>query len=119
LLGAGLVLAAGCRGDDAVVSPGGRLAVGTWGGDNAGVIVTDSVTHVHIGCTFGDIPGRARLDAAGRFTLDGTYVLKAYPVLVGPSLPAQFSGVVEGKRLTIAVAVCTVQTMRRSDRLGR
>ena len=144
-----VVLSAGmCYDSEVVVGPGGKVALGTWGGENAGVIVTDSVSHVHVGCTFGDIPGRITLDASGRFTLDGTYVLRAYPVYVGPTLPAQFSGVVEGKRMTIAVAVndttqgkvvslgpvtvtfdtepkmgpcpiCTVKSMRRSDRMGR
>jgi hypothetical protein len=82
-----------------------QLSVGTWGGANAGAIVTDSITHVHIACTFGDIKGRIALDSAGRFTVNGTFVLRAYPVYVGPELPAQFSGVVEGKSLTLAVAV--------------
>jgi hypothetical protein len=139
--------AVACSGRDRVAAPAGELALGTWGGDGAGVIVTDSVLHVHIGCTFGDVAGRVALDASGRFTRDGAYVLRAYPVLVGPSLPAQFSGVVEGKRLTLAVAVndttqgkvvslgpvmvtfgeepklgpcpiCTVNAMRRADGVG-
>ncbi len=79
--------------------------MGTWGGAGAGVIVADTVVHVHIGCTFGDLPGRIALDANSRFTRDGSYVLRAFPVLIGPTLPAQFSGVVEGNRLTIVVAV--------------
>ena len=92
--------------DSSVFLPGGsRLAIGTWGGDNAGVIVTDSATHVHVGCTFGDMPGLVQLDASGRFTVDGRYVLRAYPVQVGPSLPAQFSGRVIGRTMTLAIAV--------------
>ncbi len=83
----------------------GQLALGTWGGDNAGVIATDSVTHIHVGCTFGDLPAHVVLDADGRFTLDGTFVLRAYPVLIGPTLPAQFSGRVQGNTLTMAIAV--------------
>ncbi|MFP5356708.1 MAG: hypothetical protein ACLGIK_16475, partial [Gemmatimonadota bacterium] len=35
----------------------------------------------------------------------GQYVLRAYPVLVGPPLPARFSGVVRGNLLTLSVAV--------------
>ena len=58
-----LMLAGGCSADKSYGPPAdGRLAIGTWGGDSTGVIVTDSVTHVHIGCTFGDIPGRVALD---------------------------------------------------------
>ena len=94
-----------CRPADAITAPGTTLALGRWGGENAGAIVNDTIAHVHIGCTFGDIPGRVPLDADGRFTVDGSYVLRAYPVYVGPTLPAQFSGVVVGKTLTIAVAI--------------
>ena len=83
----------------------GVLALGTWGGDNAGVIVTDSAAHVHVGCTFGDMPGHIRLDADGRFAIDGSYMLRAYPIQVGPSVPARFSGRVVGGTLTLSVAV--------------
>ncbi len=103
IVAAGL-LTATCS--DGVLSPSNdQLALGTWGGDNAGVIATDSVTHVHVGCTFGDMPGGIHLDQNGRFTVDGSYVLRAYPVMVGPSLPAQFSGRVSGRTLTLAIAV--------------
>jgi len=84
---------------------GDTLALGTWGGSNAGVIVTDTAVHVHVGCTFGDMPGNVQLDADGRFTVNGTYVLRAYPIVMGPELPAQFSGRVIGRRLLLAVAV--------------
>ena len=81
------------------------LLQGTWGGDDAGVIVTEERTHVHIGCTFGDMPATVPLDDEGRFTIDGTYVLRAYPVQSGPALPAQFAGLVKGEDLTLAIAV--------------
>ena len=92
-------------GDTGLFPTGGELALGTWGGDSAGVIATDSLTHVHVGCTFGDTPGPIQLDADGRFTVDGSYVLRAYPVAVGPPRPAQFSGRVTGRTLTLAIAV--------------
>jgi len=97
------IVAAAC-GDGAFV-PGGTLDIGTWGGDEAGVIVTDSSAHVHVRCTFGDIPDVILLNEEGRFTVDGSYVLRAYPVTVGPPLPAQFSGRVVGRTLTLAIAV--------------
>ena len=97
------LLAAAC-GDGPGVPTDGLLPLGTWGGKGAGVIVTESVTHVHIGCTLGDIPGRLALDAEGRFSVPGEYVLQAYPVAVGPPMPAVFSGRLQGRRLTITVA---------------
>ena len=105
-LGAGLMcgLALVTCDQEVTLPSDGLLPLGTWGGDNSGVIVTEEQMHVHVGCTFGDIPGRVTLDANGRFTLDGTYVLRAYPIMVGPELPAQFSGRLNGKVLTLAIA---------------
>src|SRR4026209_2237501 len=99
------LLVGSCSGSSLLPPSDGILAVGTWGGDNSGVIVTDSAVHVHVGCTFGDMPGNVPLDATGRFTIDGSYVLRAYPIQIGPSLPAQFSGRVSGRTLTLAIAV--------------
>jgi hypothetical protein len=99
------LLAGSCSGSSLLPPSDGILAVGTWGGGNSGVIVTDSAVHVHVGCTFGDMPGNIQLDAEGRFTIDGSYVLRAYPIQIGPSLPAQFSGRVAGRTLTLAIAV--------------
>ena len=84
---------------------GGSVAIGTWGGDTAGFIVGDTAAHLHIGCTFGNVSGRIALDADGRFSAPGQYVLRAYPVAIGPALPAQFSGRVIGSSLTITVTV--------------
>jgi hypothetical protein len=61
--------------------------------------------HVHVGCTFGNIAGNVALDSDGRFTVNGSYVLRAYPVQTGPSLPAQFSGRISGSTMTLAIAV--------------
>lgn len=99
------LIASACADQSLVPPSDGRLALGTWGGDNSGVIVTDSAAHVHVGCTFGDMPGTVPLDATGRFTIDGSYVLRAYPVQVGPSLPAQFNGRVVGRTLVLVIAV--------------
>ncbi len=99
------ILLGACAESSLLPPSDGRLAMGTWGGDNWGVIVTDSAAHVHVGCTFGDMPGNIQLDANGRFTVQGSYVLRAYPVQFGPSLPATFSGRVTGSVLTLAVEV--------------
>lgn len=82
-----------------------ELALGTWGGNDAAAIVTDTLTHVHIGCTYGDIPGRVALDNNGDFNLQGNYLLRAYPIAVGPTMPAEFRGTVSGTTLTLTVIV--------------
>ena len=100
------LLFAGCSSGLGTSSPrsDGVLASGTWGGDNAGVIVTDSSIHVHIGCTYGDVSGRVQI-VNGAFDAAGSYMLRAYPVAVGPAVPARFSGKVTGNSLTISVIV--------------
>ena len=101
---------------DAPVAPvdATRIAAGTWGGSGAGVIVTDSALHVHIGCSFGDVLGVVALNANGTFSSDGSYMPRAYPIAIGPAVPARFSGKVQGRALTITVIVNdTVTKMER------
>jgi len=78
---------------------------GTWGGDNAGMIVTDTDVHVHIGCTLGDAVGPIHPDADGRFEATGTYNVDAYPVNRGITHPATFSGQVVGQTMTLTVSL--------------
>jgi hypothetical protein len=78
---------------------------GTWGGDNAGLIVTDTDVHVHIGCTLGDAVGPIHPDANGRFEATGTYNVDAYPVDRGITHPATFTGQVLGQTMTLTVAL--------------
>jgi hypothetical protein len=104
LLALAVLLSASCSDDDPT-SPEGNLPEGTWGGENVALLVEDTTAHVHIGCTNGYFSAPIAVDADGRFSVPGSYVLRAYPIQVGPSLPAQFAGVVRGKRLTFSVAV--------------
>jgi hypothetical protein len=106
LTGLVLVIAtAGCGGESPSESLETVLSEGTWGGDDVGLIVNDVVAHVHFGCTFGDFPLPLALDEDDRFNLAGEYLLRAFPVAVGPPLPARLSGVVQGRRITLTVAV--------------
>jgi len=61
--------------------------------------------HLHIKCTYGDVSGRIPVDANGRFDVAGSYMLRAYPIAVGPTLPARFSGRLAGAIATITVTV--------------
>lgn len=81
------------------------VVVGTWSGENAGLIADDTSAHVHIACTYGNVPQAIEPDGQGRFDVAGEYVLRAYPVAVGPSLPARFQGSVRGLVLTLSVTV--------------
>ena len=79
--------------------------VGTWGGDNAGLIVSGSDVHIHIGCTLGDAIGPVRPDASGRFEATGTYNVDAYPLDRGIIHPATFSGEITGQTMTLTVTL--------------
>jgi hypothetical protein len=94
-----------CRESTTVPATQRQLVEGTWGGPNAGVIVEASVAHAHIGCTFGNFPLPLTTSNDGRFVVDGEYLLRAYPVAMGPTLPARFSGVLRGGVLTLAVVI--------------
>jgi hypothetical protein len=78
---------------------------GTWGGDNAGLIVDKTDIHVHIGCTVGDAVGPIRPGAHGRFEASGTYNVDAYPVNRGIVHPATFTGQIVGQTMTLTVSL--------------
>jgi hypothetical protein len=82
--------------------------VGTWGGDNAGLIVSNTDVHVHIGCTLGDAVGPIRTDADGRFEATGTYNVDAYPVDRGITHPASFTGHIVGQTMTLTVTLTDI-----------
>ena len=83
----------------------GKLALGTWGGDNAGMIVGDTAMHLHVGCTYGDVSGRIPVSATGAFDVSGSYMLRAYPVAIGPTVPARFRGQIDGSSATVTVTI--------------
>lgn len=88
----------------------GALALGTWGGDSSGLIVSDTAMHLHIACTYGDVSGRVPVSASGDFDVSGSYMLRAYPIAIGPSVPARFVGHLDGATLTVrAIVDDTVQ----------
>ena len=78
---------------------------GTWGGDNAGLIVDQTDVHVHIGCTLGDAVGPIKPGPDGRFAATGTYNVDAYPVNRGITHPATFTGRIVGETMTLTVSL--------------
>ena len=99
------IVVGACSESPSVAPSPGLLTIGTWGADTAGVIVSDSSVHVHIGCTLGDLAFRVQADANGAFIAHGTYQLRAFPIAIGPTVPADFRGSVRGNRLTLTVIV--------------
>ena len=79
------------------------VPVGTWGGEDAGLIVRTDGAHAHIGCTLGDVPGPIPLDSEGRFDVAGQWNVDAYPIDRGILHPARLSGRTDGRTLTLSV----------------
>ena len=105
LAGAAVVLLLGCSGTGTNLFPfSGELTLGTWGGDAAGMIVSETSMHLHVGCTYGDVSGRVAV-TSGAFDVSGSYMLHAYPVAVGPTVPARFTGTVTGNVATITATI--------------
>jgi hypothetical protein len=100
---------AGCAGSR--LEPG-ALAVGTWGGDDAGLIVRADGAHAHVGCTNGDVAGAIPFDAEGRFDVAAQWDVDAFPIDRGILHPARLSGTTTGRDLTFTVVLTdTGQTL--------
>jgi len=98
-------IVAACSSGPAVPAFDGSLPLGTWGGDNSGMIVGDTAMHIHVGCTYGDVSGRVPVSGDGAFDVQGRYTLRAYPIVVGPEMPARFVGRISGAKATVTVTV--------------
>jgi hypothetical protein len=98
------LLVVACSGGTTAPPSDGALALGTWGGENSGMIVSDTAMHLHVACTYGDVSGRIAL-ANGQFDVAGSYLLRAYPIAIGPTMPARFVGRVDGGKATVTVTV--------------
>jgi hypothetical protein len=108
LIVAGLCVAASvgaCGSGVSTVPADHRIPLGTRGGDLGGLIVEATSMHLHVGCTYGDVPGRVVVDDDGKFDVAGDYMLRAYPIAVGPTVPARFTGRLVGTTLTITATV--------------
>jgi hypothetical protein len=98
------LLVVACSGGTTAPPSDGALPLGTWGGENSGMIVSDTAMHLHVACTYGDVSGRIPL-ANGQFDVAGSYLLRAYPIAIGPTMPARFAGRVDGGKATVTVTV--------------
>jgi hypothetical protein len=96
-----IAVLAACSGTGAPITE----ITGTWGGDNAGLIASDTSAHVHIGCTLGDTDSPIHPLADGSFEAAGKYNVDAYPVDRGIFHPARFFGRIDGNRMTLSVTL--------------
>ena len=92
---------AGCAGTSSPITE----VTGTWGGEDAGLIASDTSAHVHIGCTLGDTDSPIHPLADGSFNASGTYNVDAFPIDRGVTHPARFTGRIDGDVMTLTVTL--------------
>lgn len=100
------LLASACQ---AAAPTASGVLVGGWGGQHVGLELTAAGGTLDYDCAAGTIDEPVRVDASGRFTARGTHT----PSMGGPEridvprprVPAQYSGRLEGARLTLSVRV--------------
>ena len=102
-----LLIAAGCAASR--LEPG-TITVGTWGGDDAGLLVRADGAHAHIGCTYGDIAGPIAFGADGRFDVAAEWDVDTFPIDRGVVHPARVSGTTTGRDLTFSVVLTDIGT---------
>src|SRR6266446_5060453 len=85
--------------------PPGAKVLGTFGGNNAGLMADDTSAHVHIGCTYGDIHQPIVLDLSSRFDVPGEQNITAFPLDRGILHPARFLGSIDGRTMTLTVTL--------------
>jgi hypothetical protein len=106
IVGAVATISLSCSSSGSGLPPSdGFIALGTWGGDSGGMIVGDTALHLHIACTYGDVSGRVPIGSDGQFDVTGSYMLRAYPIAVGPAVPARFVGHLDGATITVTAIV--------------
>jgi hypothetical protein len=96
-----LPLALGC------FSPTAPVALGSWGGQEASLVLTGSGGTLSYPCGAGTIDSAWTLDSDGRLVASGEHFFGGGPVPVGgrPPHPATYSGLVQGNSLTLTVTL--------------
>ena len=106
-----------CAHSESPMGPAGVLAFGEWGGNNVDIVASQSATNVSLGCMSGVFAGNIPLYGNGRFIANGSWNLSIGPVRLDGNMPAQLSGQVSGRTVTLAVAVYDT-TLKQVTSLG-
>jgi len=95
-------------------STSARVEAGVWGGEHVRLRVTDAGGQIEYDCAHGTVAEPLVLDAQGRFNVKGTHVREhGGPIRVGlepATLPARYTGSVEGQKMTLTVTLTDEQT---------
>jgi hypothetical protein len=85
-----------------------ELPAGIWGGEQVRFEVADRQAVLQLGCAAAYLPAPLRLDAKGRFSVQGRYSAfsggpSAAPEVGTPKPDTRFDGELKGDRLTLTV----------------
>lgn len=98
------LIAAACTESLRVSRPqSGPLEPSVWGGQEAGLVVTDTGATAQFACAVGTIAGAIVRDAAGHFRVSGIYALTPGPAYLPH--PATYDGTVIGDAMALSVIV--------------
>jgi len=91
----------------ACFSPTAPEALGTWGGQEASLVLTTSGGQVAYACGAGTIDSAWTISRAGQFAASGQHFFGGGPVPPQgrPPHPAHYSGQVQGNDLTLTVTL--------------
>ena len=85
------------------------VALGIWGGEHLGLLVTDGGGSLEYDCAHGTIDQAFVTDAAGRFDLRGTHTREhGGPIRedeVADTHPARYSGTTDGRTMVLTVTL--------------
>jgi hypothetical protein len=82
------------------------VPLGRWGGDRVELLVASNRATVTLCCATGSIDQALVPDASGRFEAVGAYTFEGGPIPVGgnQSVPAHYTGAVDGSTMILQVA---------------
>ena len=86
----------------------GRVPNGNWGGDHAGMVVTDTGASIQFDCGSGRISQPLLLDARGNFDLPGVFYRGGGPVRIdslATGVPARYTGHSTFNALSLTMAL--------------
>ena len=88
-------------------SPPPALETGIWGGDHAGMTVTETGATLEFDCAHGTIDGPIPLDDSGAFAVDGLYYQEHGGPFIDPDplvpVKVTYMGQVSGTRTTLII----------------
>jgi len=95
------LLALGCA------SPTSPDPIGQWGSNDANLTLSRSGGTIEYGCGLGTIDSTWSVGTSGRFTATGMHFTEGGPVPIGgvPPHPARYLGTLQGRWLTLSVAL--------------